>query len=205
VKVVLKKPEETGLMAKKNPIAAVKKGTVSLQDLYPRITIFPGEDKTTFEDLRQGFMLDLAPATPYETALVENLVTLEWETIRHRNIRDQLILTKFEDLAVGAFQDGRIEKVSRNAEKDEDAVNNAFALVSSDPEHHAIGLSALKETGFQEAEILAEAYTQVRLKIEVHEYKLAELEIRRRRLREDYDRLKAARAKPVEDAEVIGA
>jgi hypothetical protein len=50
---------------------------------------------------------------------------------------------------------------------------------------------------------LAEAYTQVRHKIDVHEYKLAELELRRRRLREDYDRLKAARAKPVEDAQVL--
>jgi hypothetical protein len=190
-------------MAKTKTTAAVKKGTVSLQDLYPRITIFPGEDKTTFEDLRQGFMLDLAPATPYETALVENLVTLEWEAIRHRNIPDQLILTMFEELATGVFQYGRIEEVSWRAEKDEDAVNNAFALVSSDPEDRAFGLSALKETGFTEAGILAQAYTEVRHNNDVHEYKLAELEIRRRRLREDYDRLKAARAKPVEDAEVL--
>ena len=59
--------------------------------------------------------------------------------------------------------------------------------------------------GFTEAEILVEAYTQVRHKIEEHEYKIAQLEIRRRRLRVDYDRLKSASTKPVEEAEVIGA
>ena len=63
----------------------------------------------------------------------------------------------------------------------------------------------LEKTGFNPSEILAEAYNEVRYAIEVHEYKLSELEIRRRRLREDYDRLKAARAKPVEDAEVLSA
>ena len=112
---------------------------MSLQDLYPRITIFPGEDKTTFEGLRHDFMLDLAPATPYETALVENLVTLEWETILHRNIQDQLILTKFEALAVEVFQDGRIDKILWIAERDEDAVNNAYATSSSDPKNRAAG------------------------------------------------------------------
>ena len=61
----------------------------------------------------------------------------------------------------------------------------------------------LEKTGFNPSEILAEAYNQVSHAIEVHEYKLAELEIRLRRLRDDYDRLKSARAKPVEDAEVL--
>ena len=114
-----------------------------------------------------------------------------------------MILSKFESLAVGLFQYGRIMEVPSRGEKEEEAVNNAFALVSTDPEHHAFGLSALSETGITEAEILAQAYTEVRHHNDVHEYKLAELEIRRRRLREDYDRLKAARIKPVEDAEVL--
>ena len=188
-------------MAKKQT-AAVKKGAVTLQDLFPRITIFPGEDETSFEDLRQGFMLDLSPSAPYEIALVENLVTLEWEAIRHRKIRDQLVLTKFADLSVGVFQHGEIRSVfGDNAE--DDAYVNGNALASTDPEQRAIGMSALEKTGFNPSEILAEAYNQARHKIEVHEYKLAELEIRRRRLRDDYDRLKAARAKPVEEAEVL--
>lgn len=189
-------------MAKKKSPLTVKGNDALLQDLFPRITVFPGEDEASFEGLRQGFMLDLSPSTPYEVALVENLVTLEWEAIRHRKFRDRLILTKVEELAVGVFQNGEIETVWKG-EKEEEAVNNAFALVSTDPKHRAFGMSALEETGFDQAEILAEAYTQVRHKIEVHEYKLAELELRRRRLRDDYDRLKALRAKPVEEAEVL--
>lgn len=147
-------------------------------------------------------MVDLAPGTPYETALVENLVTLEWESIRHRNIRDQLILSKFRDLSMGALQYAEIKSI-RGERIDQEVHEEARALMSPDPRQRAVGLSALEERHINPTELLAEAYTEVRHAIEVHEYKLSELEIRRRRLREDYDRLKAARAKPVEDAEVL--
>ena len=53
-------------------------------------------------------------------------------------------------------------------------------------------------------EIFAKAYSRVANQLEQHEKKLADLETRRRRLREDYERLKSARARLVEDAEVIG-
>lgn len=189
-------------MVKKKQTQLIPSGEAEFLDILPRITIFPGESETTFKDLRQAFILDLSPATPYETALADNLVTLEWETHRHRNIRDRLILTKLADLSVGVFQNGAIETVSRG-EVEEDAFNYGNALASADPEQQAIGMSALEKTGFTPSEILAEAYRQVSGSIEVHEHKLAELELRRRRLRDDYDRLKAARAKPVEEAEVL--
>jgi cell division protein FtsB len=64
--------------------------------------------------------------------------------------------------------------------------------------------TALKDRHVGLGEILAQAYTQVSGQVEVHEKKLAELETRRRRLRDEYDRLRAARRPPVEDAEIIG-
>ena len=54
-----------------------------LEDLIPRPMLFPGEDSIAYEDLRDALLGDLAPGAPYERALAENLVTLEWEAIRH--------------------------------------------------------------------------------------------------------------------------
>jgi hypothetical protein len=107
-------------MAKKQPPLPTAKNDALLQGLFPRITIFPGEDEVSFEGLRQAFKLDLSPGSPYELALVENLVTLEWEAIRHRNIRDQLVLTKFSDLAVGVIRHQKICTVPKE-HVDEDA------------------------------------------------------------------------------------
>ena len=36
-------------------------------------------------------MLELAPATPYECVIAENLVALEWEMLQHRRMRNACI------------------------------------------------------------------------------------------------------------------
>ena len=135
-----------------------------LEDLIPRLMLFPGEDSIAYEDLRDALLGDLAPGAPYERALAENLVTLEWEAIRHRRMRDTLIKAKARDLAVGVFSTGEVREPYHHNETHE---RLGSALVSADR-------------------------------------KSADLETRRRRLRDDYERLKAARARPVEDAEIIG-
>jgi len=66
-----------------------------LLDFLPRMTMFPGEDENSFEDLRHALMLDLNPATPYEATIADNLVSLEWELIRHRKIRDDLVKIEY--------------------------------------------------------------------------------------------------------------
>jgi len=78
------------------------------------------------------------------------------------------------------------------------------ALVSADRKSAAKAAAALKKHEISLDEIFAKAYSHVADQLELHEKKLADLEIRRRRLRDDYERLKAARARPVEDAEIIG-
>ena len=64
-----------------------------LLDLIPRMPLLPGEDAAAFADLRQWFLAELAPSTPYQTALAENLVVLEWEVHRHRNLHNGLLRT----------------------------------------------------------------------------------------------------------------
>jgi len=90
-----------------------------LEDLIPRPMLFPGENSIAYEDLRDALLGDLAPGAPYEQALAENLVTLEWEAIRHRRMRDTLIKAKARDLAVGVFSTGEVEEAFFPAEKHE--------------------------------------------------------------------------------------
>ncbi|MGJ8585992.1 MAG: hypothetical protein ACSHXD_18025 [Marinosulfonomonas sp.] len=198
---------EDFLVAKSNLANQIETGAAhaagsELLDLLPGIELFPGEDETTYEGLRQAFMADLAPGTPYETALAHNLITLEWEAIRHRRIRDGLLLAEYRDQAMGVFSKGEVGAVSSfgRSKEDEDA---AFALVNPDPEIRQPAELQLAEYQITPAEILAKAYRQVAKSVEIHERILSDIEIRRRRLRDDFDRLKTARNRPVEDAEVV--
>ncbi len=173
----------------------------ALEDLIPRPMLFPGEDSIAYEDLRDALLGDLAPGAPYERALAENLVTLEWEAIRHRRMRDTLIKAKARDLAVGVFSTGEVEEAFFPAETHEKL---GTALVGADRKSAAKAAAALKKHEISLDEIFAKAYSRVADQLEMHEKKLADLETRRRRLRDDYERLKAARARVVEDAEIIG-
>lgn len=171
-------------------------------DLLPGIQLLPGEDETTYEGLRQAFMADLAPGTPYETTLADNLITLEWEAMRHRRIRDGLLIAEYRDQAMGVFQEGKVGTVS-SWDQSEKIQDMAFALVNSDPEIRQSAELELEKYQIEPAEILAKAYRAVAKSLEPHERKLADIEVRRRRLRDEFDRLKAARTRTIEEAEIV--
>jgi hypothetical protein len=175
-----------------------------LLELLPKIMLFPGEDQTTYNGLHAAFMSDLSPTTPYEAVIVENLVTLEWEAMRHRRIRDDLIRIEYRKYATGAFMTKKIE-TTLFGEESAEATKFVKALMGADPAPRAESLKTLEEIGINEGEILAKAYEAASQYVEIHEGKLAELEIRRRRLREDHDRLRAALAIPVMAPEVADA
>ena len=65
-------------------------------------------------------------------------------------------------------------------------------------------MQALEVAQITPSEILAKAYKDLARPLELHERHIAEIEVRRRKLRDDYDRLKTSRALPVEEAEVVG-
>ncbi len=192
-------------MAKSNLTTRIETGPAhaagaELLDLLPDIKLFPGEEATTYQGLRQALMADLATGTPYETALAQNLVTLEWEAIRHRRIRDGLLLAEYRDRAMGVFEKGRVG--SPFSPSDESIVA-AFGLVDPNAEIRQLAEDQLARRQIEPAEILGKAYSAVAKSLEPHERKLSDTEVRRRRLRDDFDRLKAARNRPVEDAEVV--
>lgn len=189
-------------MANSNLKNVPASGADEILELLPGMTFLPGEDEMTYEGLKHAFSLDLTPQTPYEKVLVQNLLTLEWEAIRHRTLRDSLILAEYRDQAMGVFQEGKAGKV-RLADLSEEAEDAAFALVNPDPEIRQGAEKKLAEFQITRQELLAKAYRLMATSLDFHERKLADIEIRRRRLREDYDKVKSTRSKPVLDAEIV--
>ena len=172
--------------AGKPPKPAGKSG--ELQDLIHKITLLPDEDPMSYQGLRKAFIDDLAPGTAYERALAENLVTLEWEAFRHRRLRDHHLIAEYRDLAEGVFFEGKIAPVYFRDESSglrQESKRLARGLISSDKQQHAEAIAALKSWSVQETEIMAQAYSNLTKSLEVHERQLADLEARRRRLRDE--------------------
>jgi len=173
-----------------------------LQNLLPT-QLLPDEDPETYGALRDAIFLDLMPGTPYERILAEQLVTLEWEALRHRRLRDSLLMAEFRDQSMGVFQKGEVGSIY-SFQQTQNAKDMAFDLVSTNKNKRTKAMQALEVAQIMPSEILAKAYKTLAKALELHERHIAEIEARRRKLRDDYDRLKTTRALPVEEAEVVG-
>jgi hypothetical protein len=174
------------------------KTSTNLQISAPPV-LFPGEDEETYESLRDAFLADLAPQSAYERSLVDDLINLEWEKVRHRRLRDRLVLNaarkevaKVLDPASTAF--GALEGPSA------DARLKAELFVGPDPVERQRVADELRELLREPEEIMALAYRSVSDAVGVHERKLAEIEGRRRKLMRDIQDLRASRAQVVEPA-----
>ena len=172
-----------------------------LQHFLPT-QLLPDEDPETHRVLRDALFLNLIPATPYEHILAEQLVTLEWKALRHRRLRDSLLMAEYRDQSVGAFQEQKAGRI-HGFELDQDAKDMSFNLVSTDEKRRTEAMQALEVAEITPSEILAKAYSELASSLDLHERHVAEIEVRRRKLRDDYDRLKTARALPVEEAELV--
>ena len=172
----------------------------ALEELISKPMLLLDEDSMDFAGLHDALMRELSPATPYEQILAEDLARIQLEMERHHRLRDIMIRCKARDLAIGVFATGKIREVTQY---DEEHRRSAIALIFGLAEERSAAYAALIAERVTPSELMAEAYAHVASKIELHEKKIAELGNRRRRLREDYDRLKATRREPVEDAEVV--
>ncbi|MBI6630757.1 hypothetical protein [Pontibaca salina] len=189
-------------MAKITRVVAKKsRQNTELLDLIPRLRLLPGEDSIAFEDLRAALLLEFAPATPYQTALAENLVALEWEIHRYRRMRDHLIRTKYRAVARSTRMPGGF--IGSKAEEWEEAKEFANALLGPDTEKSAAALDWLAEQNIDPAELAATAYSDAQDALAPLERMLTDLETRRRLLRKDYDQLRASSAAVIEDATLL--
>lgn len=189
-------------MAKKvSKPAIVQTPQEVLKDIYAP-HILPDESEDDYDDLRLSLLNDLAPKTAYQSLLAEQIVQLEWDVLRFRRLRDSLLKSEFVELAMGVFKEGKIEKICIDTPQNE-AIEAARDLVSSDPERRQSALEKLSETGIQPQEIMARAYQALAKDLEQLERQIAEAEPRRSKLREQYDRLQASAALSIDEAEEI--
>lgn len=159
--------------------------------------VLPDENAESFEYLRKALFGALEPKSPYEQLLAEQMVALEWDAVRYRRLRDNLLKAEFRKLAEGAFAHGRIGAVTYQL-SDETYKARAQELVANDSERRQSALTVLAHLAITQSEIMAKAYQQLARDLEVFERQIAETETRRRKLREDYDRVTASRTKAVQ-------
>jgi hypothetical protein len=174
-------------------------------DLIPRQQALPDEDPIRLEDLRAAFLAELAPVTAYETSLAEQLVGFEWETQRMRRLKDSLLLQEYYHHAIGVFEFGEIRREALLGQSEE-TKRLSKALISSDPGQRSEAEQGLVPHDVTPTQILTRAWQQCADDLERFEKQLATLEIRRRRLKADYDQLIAlrrSRAQNISDAEVV--
>ena len=147
-----------------------------LQHILPT-QLLPGEDPQTFEALHDALYLNLMPGTPYERILAEQLVTLEWEALRHRRLRDSLLMAEFRDQSMEVLQNGEIGS-SFIFQPTQSAKDIAFDLVSTNKNKRTKAMQALEAAQITPSEILAKAYKVLASSLELHERHIAEIEVR---------------------------
>ena len=189
-------------MSKKLAKTSSDKAHAELLQHFLPTQLLPDEDPETHRALSDAIFLNLMPGTPYERILAEQLVTLEWEALRHRRLRDSLLMAEFRDQSMGVFKEGKVGRVS-DFYRTQDIKDKAFDLVSGNKNKRTKAMQALEAAQITPSEILAKAYKELAGSLDLHERHIAEIEVRRRKLRDDYDRLKTTRALPVEEAELV--
>ncbi len=201
-------------------------GLVTFAEFLPVRDHIVGEDLGSFDGFREGMIRSLAPVTPYEGVIAENLVAIEWELIQHRRMRDTSLRKVIRDAihkAVVAREEAAHEAATdldweayMEAGGDEDEWEEPFSFdrdaaevtgrdlaarsISRDPAEFAAAGDEIQAMGLDVVELMGEAYRTHRSSVTSHEKKLVELEGRRREVKRDFDALQKVR--PVE-AEVI--
>ena len=200
----------------------------SFADLLPDRAPIIGEDPGSFEEFREGMMQSLRPMTPYEGVIAENLITIEWELLQHRRMRDaglrklikisiQNAVVKREEAIHEEALDDAWEKHAQaggtnddweepfdfdeNKSKTEGAAL-AKKAVSNNPKTSKAASKEIEEMGLDALEVMGGAYRSAAPLITHHEEKLQELERRRREVKRDFDALQSAR--PVEGKVITG-
>lgn len=173
-----------------------------LRRLVPDPVILPDERRLDYQALHEALLTDLAPGTAYETVLAENIVGLEWERLRHRRIRDEILRSCYCAVAVRAFKGQDIHvRVSGGLTRGREH-QLAREVAYGDTHGRSRAEAQLIQAGHNVSELLAVAYVEAHPLLDFHERKLADLEIRRRRLRDDFDQVTARRLRVLKAEEL---
>jgi len=200
----------------------------SFADLLPERAHIIGENPGSFDGFRDGMMQSLAPMTPYEGVIAENLIAIEWELLQHRRMRDTGLRAVIRGAiceAVAAREKAAHEVLldesfdeHENAggtqddweepfEFDKDAAQAAgqdlaARAMSRDPEDISEANVEIEAMGLNVVELMGEAYRSYGEGVRHHDSKIQELERRRREVKRDFDALQKTR--PIEAEAIEG-
>jgi hypothetical protein len=188
----------------------------TIEDLVPGLRPQAGDEVALVESLKDDLMRELNPSTAYERLMAGQLVSLELEVIRLRQMMDSILLSAFlermERVAQHRIQrlyDAQAEAarpgsgdVFDDFDADMAGVDQMRQDIARAGPARAAAIESLLAAGGQDAiRLQAEIRLAHADSIEPFELRLIAAEERRRRLRADYTRLLAARPRAPEDVE----
>ncbi|MEY8118866.1 hypothetical protein AB9F26_11435 [Falsihalocynthiibacter sp. BN13B15] len=203
-------------------------GLARFADLLPAREHIVGEDPGSFDGFHEAMMQALAPLTPYEGVIAENLIAIEWELIQHRRMRDAGLRAAIRDAVIkaviatgradhealldahfdkhteaGGTQDDWEEPFSFDTEAAKaSGAELAAQAISKDPAELTAASKEIEAMGQNVVELMGGAYRTSGVQVRHHDQKGQELERRRREVKRDFDALQKARP-VVAEAEVI--
>ena len=207
------------------PIDPARFGLASFAEILPRRLRIVGEDHDSFETFHAGLMRSLAPMTPYECVVAENLVRIEWDLVQHGRmkeaalrrhtheaIRDAFIALRRQahgrkqdeawtrHLDAGGSEEDWAPEPFDDVEAEEIGEHFARLAVSDDAKARRGVEDEITRLGLSPLDLMSEAYASAESHAHWHDAKIQDLERRRREVKSDYDRLQKTR--PIE-AEVF--
>ena len=162
----------------------------------------PSDPENVFEFLSEAVSDALMPATAYEAYLAGQIAELDIEIHRHRKMSNALIQNELGNEIIVALTGHRLSGSRTPDGLDLRAIHDpnraeaksiAADLNSGDPARVTHAKAQLTERGVDLALLTARAY-QAATGIAAHNDAIERLEVRRRRLHQDFDRLVSARA-----------
>ena len=169
-------------------------------DLYA--AQLPSDPENLFGFLNEAVSEALKPATAYEAYLVGQIAELDIEIHRHRQMSNALVKNELGNEVIAALSGHRLsgsimpdinDMRAIHDPKRAEAKSIASDLRSNDPARVTHAKTQLTERGVDLALLTARAY-QAATGIAAHNDAIERLEVRRRRLHQDFDRLVNARA-----------
>lgn len=162
----------------------------------------PSDPENVFEFLSEAVSDALKPANAYEAYLVGQIAELDIEILRRRQMSNALIQNELGNEVIAALTGHRLSGSRTFDASDIKAIHDpnraeaksiASDLKSNDPDRLTHAKAQLIERGIDLDLLMARAY-QAATGIAAHNDAIERLEVRRRRLHQDFDRLVSARA-----------
>jgi hypothetical protein len=176
-------------------MTAVTPTTSSELDKLGLDTLLPDEDVAAYKALRNSLLEEFGPMGAYQLSLAMNLVAIEWDIARHRRLMAATLRAEFRRQSLGVKDYGAPGKSESYVTTSDDFSFGRGILAGSRDT-----IPVLAKSGVTLSEITAAAMSSRLDAVGYHEARIADLERRRRSLKDDYERLKAKR-KPPEDIE----